>query len=284
MNERNEPFLLAADLPSLIHRQKIKLWYDDFTGEFYPADRPIYNKRMHKSYSLHYVIEGHGYFGEGDEEVTYLSPGDLFYISAGSLMRYYPCREEPWRYCGISTEGGDGGTFFAGLGFGKTAVLPSSPITMEIGETIRKTVADRQSGTIGHYDLLACLCRVFSLLENACRQKPIGTAAGAAYAERAKEYLELHYSEPTLRMAELARALNLSHPYLCRIFRQHVGIAAETYLRQYRMTVAKHLLCEQHYTVTETALLCGYTDQAQFSRMYKKEHGVSPRQDMQRAR
>lgn len=280
----NEPFLLAADIPSLNWRQKIKLWYDDFTGEFYPTERPIYNKRMHKSCSLHYVIEGHGYFGAGEEEAAYLSPGDLFYISSGSMMRYYPCHKKPWRYCGISTEGGEAAAFFTSLGFGKTAVIRRSPLTEKIGETIEKTIEGRRGDILGYYDLLACLSRIFSLLENAYRQKPAGVLAGAAYAERAKEYLELHYSEVTLRMTELAHALHLSHSYLCRLFRQHVGVSAETYLRQYRMAVAKRLLCEQHYTVTETALLCGYADQAQFSRMYKKEHGHPPKQDMQRTR
>ncbi len=270
-----EPFLLTAEIPSLFFRQKIKLWYDDFTGEFYPPDRPIYNKRMHKSYSLHYVIDGHGYFGAGDEEPCYLSPGDVFFIAADSMMRYYPCRERPWKYCGISMDGAEAGAFFARLGFNGTAVIKRSDLTDKIGQILTEAIDARDHTATGYYDLLGCLCRIFSLLENAYQRKELPPPS-SLYAERAKEYLELHYSEPTLRMTDLARAMNLSHPYLCKVFRQHVGVSAETYLRQYRMAMAKRLLCDQRYTVRETALLCGYTDPAQFSRMYKREHGISP--------
>ncbi len=272
---KTEPFLLTADIPSLFFRQKIKLWYDDFTGEFYPPDRPIYNKRMHKTYSLHYVIDGHGYFGTGDEKPCYLSPGDVFFIAADNMMRYYPCRESPWKYCGISMDGTEAGAFFARLGFAGAAVIKRSDLTDKIGQILTEAIDARDRAATGYYDLLGCLCRIFSLLENTYQRKELPPPS-SLYAERAKEYLELHYSEPTLRMTELARALNLSHPYLCKVFRRHVGVSAETYLRQYRMAMAERLLRDRHYTVRETALLCGYTDPAQFSRMYKKEHGISP--------
>ena len=270
------PFVLTTEIPTLFFRQKIRLWYDDFTGEFYPPDRPIYNKRMHRTYSLHYVIAGKGFFAAGDGEPQLLGAGDVFYISPGSMMRYYPSREEPWKYCGISTDGSEAGAFFSQLGFAETAVLKHSILTDNIGQTIQSAIQVQRSNAFGHYDLLGCLCHVFSLLENAYHQPQVTAVPSAQYAERAKEYLELHYSEPTLRMTDLARAMNLSHPYLCPVFRRYVGESAETYLRQYRMAMAERLLREQRYTVRETSLLCGYTDPAQFSRMYKREHGISP--------
>jgi AraC-like DNA-binding protein len=277
-SSQKAPFLLVTEIPTLFFRQKIKLWYDDFTGEFYPPDRPIYNKRMHGTYSLHYVIEGEGYLGIGDDEVQRLCAGDMFFIPPGSMMRYYPSRERPWKYCGISTNGSEAGAFFLQLGFSGVTVFKHSKMTDSIGQTIQSTIQVQREKAFFHYDLLGCLCHVFSLLENAYRQERTADTPSALYAERAKEYLELHYSEPTLRMTDLARAMNLSHPYLCRVFRRHVGVSAETYLRQYRMSMAERLLREQHYTVREASLLCGYTDPAQFSRMYKKEHGISPLQ------
>lgn len=279
MNSKgNAPFLLTAEIPALFFRQKIKLWYDDFTGEFYPPDKPIYNKRMHQTYSLHYVLEGEGYLGIGVGEPQLLCAGDMFYIPPGNMMRYYPSRETPWKYCGISTNGSEAGAFFSQLGFSDTTILKHADLTDRIGQIIQETIRADNATALGQYDLLACLCRIFSLLEHAYRQPLSSDAPGAQYAERAKEYLELHYSEPTLRITDLARAMNLSHPYLCRVFRRHVGISAEAYLRQYRMAMAERMLRDQRYTVRETSLLCGYTDPAQFSRMYKREHGISPLQ------
>ena len=130
---QNEPFLLAEKIPSLFFHQTVRLWYDDFTGEFYPPEKPIYNSRMHPSYSLHYVIEGHGYFGTGDDDMHYLSPGDMFFIPAKEIMRYYPCRKSPWKYCGISLDGTEASVFFGQLHLQKPTLLPHSTMTDQIG-------------------------------------------------------------------------------------------------------------------------------------------------------
>ena len=112
-------------------------------------------------------------------------------------------------------------------------------------------------------------------LENHCANRAPASSA-QIYVSRAKECLETGYSDPDLRIPQVAAAINLSHPYLCRIFKRAEGLSPEQYLLRHRMEVAKRLLHDSTYSVVEIAFLCGYTDPAQFSRMYKRLHGVPP--------
>ncbi len=276
--ERTQDFLWESDLPVPCEGQSIKLWYDDFSGHSYPAMPPIYGQRMHQSYSLHYVVEGQGYFSVGDAPMRRLQAGDVFFVRARELVRYYPDDITPWKYCGMSLRGANAGVFFRKIGWESSKTVADRSLCREIGAIILQAVRQTESGIGGAYDLLSRLFSVYALLEKRYAEvKPIHTPA-ERYVARAKEYLESRYSDPEWRIADLCCALNLSHPYLCRIFRRSEGCSPERYLLRYRMAVAQRLLRSADYTVGEVAFLCGYTDAAQFSRMYKKEYGIPPRE------
>ena len=100
--ERSEDLLFESELPAPCEGQSIKLWYDDFSGRVYPAMPPILGQRMHQSYSLHYVTSGAGYFSVGDAPLCRLTAGQVFFVRARELVRYYPDPEAPWQYCGMS--------------------------------------------------------------------------------------------------------------------------------------------------------------------------------------
>lgn len=280
--ERSEDLLFESELPAPCEGQSIKLWYDDFSGRVYPAMPPIYGQRMHQSYSLHYVTSGAGYFSVGDAPLCRLTVGQVFFVRARELVRYYPDPEAPWQYCGMSLCGAGAGAFFRRIGWDTSRVLDDPKLSGSIGEVILGAVrrAERE-GVLG-YELLSRWFSVCALLEpRYAGEKPIRTQA-ELYVARAREYIEARYSDPEWRISELCRALSLSHPYLCRIFRRSEGISPERYLLRHRMTVAKRLLRSGEHTVGMVAFLCGYTDAAQFSRMYKREHGVSPRETILR--
>ncbi len=273
---KREDFLFELNPCPAFVSQRIKLWLDDFSGQFYPAQRSLYGKRMKKNYSIHYVLEGEGYFGVEDETPIKLCRGDAFYIKKNQLVSYFPSEEKPWKYCGISFDSSEVGGFFAGIGWESSCVLPHDRMTEQIGTLVRDTVAKKSEGRVGSYDVLGCACRIFSVLENRYVDHAPNTSPVSRYVSLAKEHIEASYSDPELRITHVAAAVNLSHPYLCRIFRQAEGCSPEQYLLMYRMRVARRLLGGGGYSVGEVAFLCGYTDAAQFSRMYKRCFGHAP--------
>jgi len=93
---------------------------------------------------------------------------------------------------------------------------------------------------------------------------------------KAKQYIRLHYSEP-LTLNIVAEHLGISVGHLSRIFGQSEGCGFSTYLLNTRMEEAKNLLLTTNLKIYEVAEQVGYTNTEQFSKMFKKVVGVTPK-------
>jgi two-component system, response regulator YesN len=91
-----------------------------------------------------------------------------------------------------------------------------------------------------------------------------------------KEYLRNHFSQE-ISLNELALRFHVNQPYLARLFKRCEGLAPVRYLHDLRIAHARRLLSE-HPTmeIKQVGSLCGYPDQGYFSRIFKREVGVSP--------
>lgn len=80
-------------------------------------------------------------------------------------------------------------------------------------------------------------------------------------------------SQPSV--PEIAAFCNTSAAGLKRIFYKYAGIGVHKYLLQLKMKTAAALL-EYGYSVTETAEKLGFSSQAYFSAVFKRETGTNP--------
>ena len=92
---------------------------------------------------------------------------------------------------------------------------------------------------------------------------------------KAKQYIEEHYSEKIV-LKDLAGELFVNADYFSSVFKKDVGIGFNDYLRQYRMTIAQHLIRSGEYSLDQVAEKVGYMDPKHFSKSFKKTLGVSP--------
>jgi signal transduction histidine kinase/DNA-binding LacI/PurR family transcriptional regulator/AraC-like DNA-binding protein len=106
------------------------------------------------------------------------------------------------------------------------------------------------------------------------RKRKLGSDA-QRLVRRAMAYLHEHYTEPLSREA-LARHVGMSDDYLTYCFRQELAMTPIAYLNRYRVHQAKSLLAASDKNVTETALAVGFSDSGYFSRIFRREMGVSP--------
>lgn len=95
----------------------------------------------------------------------------------------------------------------------------------------------------------------------------------------AQEYIWLNYSD-NIDNPSIADALGVSPNYLTRVFHQHVGVPLHKYLQTYRLEVSRMMLAEGKYNITETARNCGFSSIHLFSKLFKKEYGLSPSEYM----
>ncbi|HBT68693.1 MAG TPA: AraC family transcriptional regulator, partial [Agrobacterium sp.] len=96
----------------------------------------------------------------------------------------------------------------------------------------------------------------------------------AVYA--ARDYLADNY-ETDIGLEELASTAGLSRAHLIRAFRKEFHITPHAYLTDVRIRQARRLL-RAGETPAEVAALCGFADQAHFTRHFKARNGVTPGQ------
>lgn len=96
------------------------------------------------------------------------------------------------------------------------------------------------------------------------------------YVEFVKEYVSHHYMDEIV-FSNLAKLANVSRSYLSTLFKKEVGCSFQNYLIKFRMDKAIEVLTHENIPLSELPALVGYSDYVQFSKMFKKYTGTSPR-------
>ncbi len=93
--------------------------------------------------------------------------------------------------------------------------------------------------------------------------------------ELAKEYLDAHFSKP-LGLSLVAVAVGAHPVYLAREFRRHYHCTVGEYIRRRRIEFACQHLVASSESLVKIALNAGFSDQASFSRTFKRITGKTP--------
>lgn len=79
-----------------------------------------------------------------------------------------------------------------------------------------------------------------------------------------------------ISMQDLARHMNYSEAYFCKLFKQCFSRNFTSYLTEYRMEEAKRLLKESTVNVKEIGKAVGYPDSNYFTKVFRRITGKSP--------
>jgi two-component system, response regulator YesN len=88
-------------------------------------------------------------------------------------------------------------------------------------------------------------------------------------------FLGQHYHED-ITLQDIASRFFLSREYISRKFKQEFEVNLSEYLGQIRMNKAKILLQNPHLRISQVAEMVGYQDEKYFSKVFKKQEGISP--------
>lgn len=94
-------------------------------------------------------------------------------------------------------------------------------------------------------------------------------------AHQMMQYIHQNYATD-ITLDTLAAFMHLNKSYVSRTFKEMIGTTYSHYLRRYRIERAKELLQTTNETITIIAEKVGYPDIAYFSRIFKKETGMTP--------
>ncbi|ETP71334.1 response regulator (CheY-like receiver domain and AraC-type DNA-binding domain-containing protein) [Lachnospiraceae bacterium JC7] len=89
------------------------------------------------------------------------------------------------------------------------------------------------------------------------------------------EYVEKNYMED-ISVQDIAKALNYSEAYFCKLFKQHFGTNFVSFLSEYRISRAKELLSKTYVNIKDIGRSVGYPDSNYFAKVFKRITGKSP--------
>ncbi len=90
------------------------------------------------------------------------------------------------------------------------------------------------------------------------------------------DYVDQHYSDPEISLSRIAGIFSYSEKYLSSLFKRHMNIGFNAYLRNLRIQRAQELIEKQGGTLTDIARACGYRDASYFSKVFKSRTGWTP--------
>lgn len=104
-----------------------------------------------------------------------------------------------------------------------------------------------------------------------------GGLAGFADPQLARALTALHRAPARdWRVASLAREAGMSRTAFAQSFSRKLGMTPMQYVTSWRMQIAREALASRHASVADAAEECGYASESAFSRVFKREVGVSP--------
>ena len=94
-------------------------------------------------------------------------------------------------------------------------------------------------------------------------------------AEMITQYIRENYMYD-LSMQDVARMMNYSEAYFCKLFKQCFNRNFTSYWTEYRVEEAKKMLAEPTVNVKEIGKAVGYSDSNYFAKVFKRITGQSP--------
>ncbi|WP_282372413.1 helix-turn-helix transcriptional regulator [Pseudomonas sp. PS02290] len=95
---------------------------------------------------------------------------------------------------------------------------------------------------------------------------------------RVIDYIRTHIADPAMTLTDAAAAAFLSPNYLTHLLRKETGNSFSELVLERRMRLARTHLMNSSKSLSHIAEICGFTDEAYFSRRFRKAHGMPPGQ------
>lgn len=133
--------------------------------------------------------------------------------------------------------------------------------------------------------LKGCLLQLIGIVCQ-CHAEPLKALANSNATQssrrdalsRMTDYVRKHLADPDLNLKTVAAATYLSPNYLTHWLRKEIGKTFSELVLERRMHLARTLLLNSNRSVGDIASLCGFADEAYFSRRFRQSHGLPPGQ------
>lgn len=229
-------------------------------------------------YIIHFIKGGKGrYLYKGTEYS--LSPGKAFIMFPGEVVSYIPDEKDPWEYYWLGIHGTKAEALIESIkGVRDVPVIEYDSGIIPLIKQTKVIMSEHSPEEIKDLALLSLIYQILYIMGKETDVTYVSSAEHSSYLKRATYYMENSYHR-SISIQEIADAVHIDRTYLFLLFKKELGMSPKEYLVQFRIRKAC-LIIEgdvHNSSLKRVGQIVGYKDYSLFSKMFKKQTGLSPK-------
>ena len=239
---------------------------------------PTHRPRRRLDFQILYIASGkvHFYFDNSETDTV---------VSAGNMVLYRP--NEPERYVYFGTDqtevfwvhftGGNVKNILRGYGIQDNMRIINTGTSPEYTRLFKQMIQELQRCQTDYKDLLVLLLQqlFISIHRQITKEHKLKNEYLDSEMEIAMQYFNDHYNAE-INIEEYAASRGMSVSWFIRNFKLYTNTTPMQYIVSLRIANAQMLLETTNYNVTEIGNIVGYDNPLYFSRIFRKQKGISP--------
>lgn len=245
-----------------------------YTGRKKVAQGYRFHFQNYPFYRLIYTISGvlKVYHKEG----TYLAEsGTIVSFKPGESCEIQSISAEPWVHAYVHFTGQNAPRLYKESQLkSKCIAIPTDPLEVQqifeniVNESIRQ---NKHSQEICNQYLQILLRK---LSDQQLQNHPHFGTSKTIYLE-CRNYINENFND-LLGICQVADEFHINCEYLCRLFKKYATISPMAYILQLKMNRAAILLMQTDFSIKKISFMLNFSDPYYFSRVFKKNYGISP--------
>ena len=234
-------------------------------------------------YLFHYILSGTGTLMADDSKgvtQTYsIKSMQGFMIFPNQITTYVADKQLPWEYVWLEFDGLRVKSLLDTIGLSL-----DKRVYHARNKSLREDMANEMLYISRHKDespfhLIGHLYLFLDYLLRSAADEQLehGSKLREFYIHEALTYIE-HNFQNEITIEDIAGVCGLNRTYFGKIFKEALGKTPQEFLLNYRMLKAAELLKLTSLSIGDVGLAVGYANQMHFSRAFKNNYGISPRE------
>lgn len=237
---------------------------------------PTWRPRGRLDYQLIYIASGKAHFHFRDKEEI---------VTAGHMVLYRPKESQKYEYYAqeqteaywVHFTGGNVKNLLRSYGISDDKKVFYCGSGLEYQHHFRMMIQELQLCRDDYQEMLEIHLRQILIMLHRYLKSSVKIENGMIVEEidKAMLYFNEHYNE-NISIEDYAATRHMSTSWFIRNFKQYANVTPMQYILSIRISHAEDLLKNTEYNLTEISNIIGYENPLYFSRIFKKQKGLSP--------
>lgn len=241
---------------------------------------PTYRPKGRLDYQIIYIASGVGHFHfDKTENETIVPAGNIVLYRPKELQKYEYYGEDKTEVYWIHFTGSDVKNILRKYGLKDKERIFHVGSSMEYERIFKMIINELQRCQDNYEEMLTLLLTHLLIVfdRELSRKRVITNEYMDCEMDNAVSYFSENYNKD-ISIEQYAESRGMSVSWFIRNFKKFTGTAPMQFIVSMRINNAQILLEQTNYTINEIAKIVGYDDQLYFSRLFRKQKGLSPSQ------